>query len=357
LKALFEHYMYGRRPADPAKVTAKVLFNDDKAFGGKGTLAEVELTVGGPEWPKVYLLIARPNASAPVGCFVGPNFGGNHLLTTDERVHIPTAWVPDRYPGVEKNKATAAGRGKQEGTWPLAEIVARGYAVATFYCGDIQPDRPDVKEGVRAVAPGTGDPADTATIMWWAWGVSRAVDYLLTAPGIDARRLAVVGHSRLGKTALLAGAFDPRIAVVIPNQAGCGGSGPSRHSDPKAEPVDRINKAFPHWFNGHFKQFGADPSKLPFDQNGLVALCAPRPVLFTNAAEDLWANPSGQFEVLRAANPAYKLYGVDGIIADKMPGHNQLVASRLGYWIRPGQHAMTPADWKTYMDFADVWLK
>jgi len=357
LKALFEHYMYGRRPADPAKVTAKVLFSDDKAFDGTGTLTEVELTVGGPEWPKVYLLIARPNASAPVGCFVGPNFGGNHLLTTDSRVRIPTAWVPDRYPGVEKNRATAAGRGKQADSWPLADVVARGYAVATFYCGDIQPDRPDVKEGIRAVVPGTGDPADTATIMWWAWGVSRAVDYLMTATGIDARRLAVVGHSRLGKTALLAGAFDARLAVVIPNQAGCGGSGPSRHSDPKAEPVERINKAFPHWFNGHFKTFGADPSKLPFDQNGLVAVCAPRPVLFTNAADDLWANPSGQFEVLRAANPAYKLYGVDGMTAEKMPGHNELVASRLGYWIRPGAHAMSPPDWKTYMDYADVWLK
>jgi hypothetical protein len=121
--------------------------------------------------------------------------------------------------------------------------------------------------------------------------------------------------------------------------------------------VERINKAFPHWFNGNFKQFGADPTKLPFDQNGLVALCAPRPVLFTNAAEDLWANPSGQFEVLRAANPAYKLYGVEGVTADRMPEHNRLLASRLGYWIRPGRHSMTPADWRTYMDFADVWLR
>ncbi|HEX4607768.1 MAG TPA: acetylxylan esterase [Urbifossiella sp.] len=360
LKALVEHYMYGRYPAAPAQVTAKVLFSDDKAFDGKGTLTEVELTVGGPSWPKVYLLVARPNGTAPVGCFVGPNFGGNHLLTTDARVHLPTTWVPNNYPGVVGGKATEAGRGKQADTWPLAEIVARGYAVATFYCGDIQPDRPDVAEGVRAAvgtAAGKADPADTATIMWWAWGVHRAVDYLVTAAGIDPRRLAVVGHSRLGKTALLAGAFDPRIAVVIPNQAGCGGSGPNRHSDPKAEPVERINKAFPHWFNGNFKAFGADPAKLPFDQNGLVALCAPRPVLFTNAAEDLWANPSGQFEVLKAANPAYRLYGVDGITTDAMPPLNQLVASRLGYWIRPGKHAMTPADWKTYMDFADVWLK
>ncbi len=360
LKALFEHYMYGRRPAAPEKVTAKVLFSDDKAFDGNGTLTEVELTVGGPTWPKIYLLIARPNSAAPVACFVGPNFGGNHLFTTDARVRIPTAWVPNSFPGVKDGKASDAGRGKQADTWPLAEIVARGYAVATFYCGDIQPDRPDVVEGVRAalgVAAGKADPADTATIMWWAWGVSRAVDYLLTLPGIDPHRLAVVGHSRLGKTALLAGAFDDRLAVVIPNQAGCGGSGPSRHSDPKAEPVERINKAFPHWFDGNFKAFGADPSKLPFDQNGLVALCAPRPVLFTNAADDLWANPSGQFEVLKAANPAYKLYGVDGITADKMPDQNQLLASRLGYWIRPGKHAMSPPDWKTYMDFTDVWMR
>lgn len=357
LKALFQHYMYGRYPAAPKAIEEKVLFRDTAAFGNTGTLTEIELTIGGPEWPKLYVLLAQPNTGNPVGCFVGPNFGGNHLLTAEERVRIPTAWVPDRYPGVEKNRATAAGRGQQADSWPLAEIVRRGYAVATFYCGDIQPDRPDVKEGVRAVASGSGAPDDTATIMWWAWAVHRVVDFLNAHPGIDPRRIAVVGHSRLGKTALLAGAFDPRIAVVIPNQAGCGGSGPSRHNDPKAEPVERINKAFPHWFNGHFKAFGADPSKLPFDQNGLVALCAPRPVLFTNATEDLWANPAGQFEVLKAANPAYKLYGVDGITEEKMPEPNRLVASRLGYWIRPGRHAMTPADWKTYMDYADVWLK
>ena len=360
LKALFEHYMYGRYPAKPEKVTAKVLFEDQKATGTAMELKEVEITFGPPEWPKIYLLIARPLGKTPVACFVGENFGGNHLLTSDARVRIPTAWVPARYPGMKDNKATAEGRGKQADTWPLEQIVARGYAVATFYCGDIQPDRPDVLEGMRATLgiPEGGQPGDeTATIMWWAWGIHRAVDYLTTDKTIDPKRIAVVGHSRLGKTALLAGAFDDRIAVVIPNQAGCGGTGPSRHNDPKAETVARINKSFPHWFCGNFKAFNNDPSKLPFDQNGLVALCAPRPVLFTNAAEDLWANPSGQFEVLKAANPTYKLFGEEGITAEKMPGTNELIASRLGYWIRPGKHAMSPPDWKTYMDYADKWLK
>jgi hypothetical protein len=360
LKALFEHYMYGQYPAKPEKVTAKVLF-EDKVFDGKALLSEVELTFGPPEWPKIYLLMCYPNKKPRFGCFVGPNFGGNHLLTNDERVRIPTAWVPASYPGVKDNKASAEGRGKAADTWPLEQIIDRGYAVATFYCGDIQPDRPNVREGMRATMPvlkGDEIGNETATIMWWAWGIHRAVDYLSTHQMIDPKQIAAVGHSRLGKTALLAGAFDDRIAVVIPNQAGCGGSGPSRHMDPKAEPVERINKSFPHWFDGNFKAFGADPTKLPFDQNCLVALCAPRPVLFTNASEDLWANPSGQFEVLKAANPAYKLYGFDGITAEKVPSPgDQLIATRLGYWIRPGKHAMSPPDWKTYMDFGDKYMK
>jgi dienelactone hydrolase len=361
LRQLFEHYMYGRYPAKPEKLSAKVLFEDSKALDGKGTLREVEIRFDKPDWPKLYLLIAVPNGKTPAACFVGPNFGGNHLILADDRIHIPESWVPGNGPGVKGNKATEAGRGKQPATWPLAEVVGRGYAVATFYCGDIQPDRPNVVEGLRKVLPMTrgSDAAEaTATIMSWAWGIHRAVDFLTTDKSIDAKRIAVVGHSRLGKTALLAGAFDDRIAVVIPHQAGCGGTAPSRQHDPKAESVARINKSFPHWFCDNFKAFGDDPTKLPFDQNCLVALCAPRPVLFTNAAEDLWANPSGQFDVLKAANPAYKLYGYDGLTAQKMPSADDpLIDSRLGYWIRAGQHSMLPTDWRVWMEFTDNWMK
>ena len=343
-------------------MTAQLLFEDAKALGGRGTLREVELTFGPPEWPKIYLLIAVPNGKTPAACFVGPNFGGNHLLTTHEQVRIPTAWVPDRYPGVAKgtNKATAAGRGKQADTWPLQQIVEKGYAVATFYCGDIQPDRPNAREGMRAtlpVAKGAPDLAETATIMWWAWGCHRAVDFLLTDKSIDGKRLAVVGHSRLGKTALLAGAFDDRIAVVIPHQSGCGGAGPSRSKNPKAETVKRITTAFPHWFCGNFSAFGDNTTKIPFDQHCLVAICAPRPVLFTNAEDDQWANPPGQFDVLTAAAPAYKLYGDNSPVAAKVPAQGDLSDERLGYFIRAGKHAMTPDDWKVYMQFADKWLK
>ncbi len=167
-----------------------------------------------------------------------------------------------------------------------------------------------------------------------------------------------MGHSRLGKTALLAGALDDRIALVIANQAGCGGSGPSRHSDPKAETVAIITQKFPHWFCDNFKEFTEDTSRLPFDQNCLVAMCAPRPVLFTAATEDAWSNPPGQFEVLAAATPVYKLLGFDGLTAATPPGPDDPVAlSRLSYWIRPGKHSITPIDWDAMMDFADTWLK
>jgi hypothetical protein len=365
LKELFQHYMYGRFPEKPAAaaVAAKVLFADAAALGGKGTLREVELTFGPPEWPKIYLLVATPNGPGRAACFVGPNFGGNHLLTAHEKVRVPTAWVPGGYPGVEKgtNTATAGGRGKQADTWPLRQVVEAGYAVATFYCGDVQPDRPNVREGMRATLPVVKDggvPGDeTGTIAWWAWGCQRAVDYLATDAAIDAKRLAVVGHSRLGKTALLAGAFDDRIAAVIPHQSGCGGAGPSRSKNPKAEPVKRITAAFPHWFCGHFAAFRDDPTKLPFDQHCLVALCAPRPVLLTNAADDQWANPPGQFDVLAAAAPAYKLYGDATPVAAEAPAIGVLLDARLGYFVRAGQHSMTPADWTVFVRFADKWLK
>lgn len=363
LKDLFQRYMYGQRPEAP-KVTGILKHEDKQAFGGKGTLREVELQIdvfGKQNAIQIYLMIALPNA--PVGAvptFVGPNFGGNHLYTTDPNIRITDAWMYDKYPGVKANKATKEGRGLATDVWPLEVIIGHGYGVATFYNGDIQPDRPNVEEGFRAIMPkpkGIVPDDQTATIMAWAWGVSRCVDYLTTVPEVDAKRIAVVGHSRLGKTALLAGAFDERIAVVMPHQAGCGGTGPSRHNDPKAEGVKRINTAFPHWFSTSFKAFNDATEKIPFDQHALAALCAPRPVLYTNATDDQWANPSGQFEMLKLATPVYELLGVKGLEADAMPAPGTLIDSRLGYWIRTGKHAMTPDDWTIFLKFADKWLK
>ncbi len=359
LKELFQELMYGRQPA-AKPIRAEVVHEDKQALGGKATLREVTVSLAGEKAPPVHWLVVIPNKrTGPAPVFVGLNFGGNHLLTTDPKVHLPEGWVPDRYPGVKANKATAEGRGKQADTWPLEMIVDRGYAVATAYSGDIIPDNHTVRGGWADLLMPKGEtaPNATATIMAWAWGIHRGIDYLTTLPEIDAKRIACVGHSRLGKTALVATAFDDRIAVGIPNQAGCGGTSPNRMKNPKGETVKRITTAFPHWFAGNFAKFADDTTRLPFDQHCLVAICAPRPVLFTNATEDQWADPPGQFEVLKAATPVYKLLGVEGLADGAKPDEGKLTDSRLGYWIRPGKHAMTPADWTTYLAFADKWLK
>lgn len=353
LKTLFQHYMYGYAPPPPAKVEYKIERVDPKALGGKATLKEVTILLAGADGPKIHLLLVIPNKrSGPAPVFVGMNFCGNHAVLADPTIRLSTAWMYAGRKGIENNRATEAARGTEVDTWAIEQTVDRGYAVATFYSGDVDPDRADVREGVQKFfGPKTPGEHDWGTIMAWAWGIQRVVDYLVTDSDIDARRIIVVGHSRLGKTAILAGAMDERIAVIIPLQAGMGGTAPDRGT--VGESLKRINTAFPHWFNGTYKRFNDHPAQLPFDQNALVALCAPRPVLFANAVEDEWANPAGQFEVLLAADPVYRFLGVEGLAVKEMPPLGKLVDSRLGYYIRTGKHSMTRDDWRVFVDFAD----
>jgi hypothetical protein len=357
LKALFQYYMYGYAPP-AAKITAATERTDAQALGGKATLREITISFGPPDTPKIHLLLVVPNArKGPAPAFVGLNFSGNHAVLADPHIRIPTGWMYPNRPGVKDNHATEAGRGKDAESWSVEDVIGRGYALATFYNGDVDPDRPDVREGIQPhLAPKGAKPGPHAwgTIAAWAWGLQRAVDYLRSDRDIDAERIIAVGHSRLGKTALLAAALDERIALAIPHQAGCGGTAPSRGK--VGESVKAINSAFPHWFNATFKEFNDRPDRLPFDQHCLVALVAPRPVLFGNAVEDTWANPAGQFEVLRAADPVYRLLGVGGLEARAMPEVGTLVDSRLGYFIRPGKHSVTRGDWKMFLDFADKHL-
>jgi hypothetical protein len=348
LKTLFQHYMYGYFPA-PVPVDAKVERVDAKALGGKATLKEITLSLGGPQVPKLHLLLVVPNhRTRPAPVFVGMNFNGNHAVLDDAKIQLPAALKGDR---------AEPARGRDIKTWSIEQTIDRGYAVATLWYGDVVPDNAKARsEGIQPHFGKSGNepgPNDWGAIAAWAWGLQRVVDYLQTDRDIDVARVIVMGHSRLGKTALLAGAFDDRIAVVIPHQAGCGGTAPSRTKNKAAESVKRINTSFPHWFNGAFKQFNDEPDRLPFDQHCLIALCAPRPVLLSNAVEDQWANPGGQFEMLQAADPVYRLLGVEGLEAKALPPEGKLVDSRLGYYIRAGKHSTTPEDWRVFADFAD----
>jgi hypothetical protein len=336
------------------KVEAKVEHVNPKALGGKATLQDITLTIGGKH--QVQLLLVIPNQrKGPAPVFVGLNFAGNHAALNDPAIRVPTSWMYDNRAGVKNNKATEAGRGSQTDVWAIEETIDRGYAVATVYSGDIEPDRADVRSGVQKTFEQPPSPEAWGTIAAWAWGLHRIIDYLVTLPELDAGRIIVVGHSRLGKTALLAGAFDTRIAVIIPHQAGMGGTAPNRGT--VGESVSRINKSFPHWFNGNYKLFNDAPERLPFDQHCLVALCAPRPVLFSNAQEDQWANPDGQFEVLKGADPVYRLLGSEGLSVARRPEIGVPAYGTLGYFIRAGKHSTTPEDWGVFREFASRHLK
>jgi hypothetical protein len=379
LKQLFQHYMYGKLPAAPSDLVVKELFVNPKFLGGKATLRELSVrfalpkssNAAEPAWSKhtLYVLLATPNERvAPAPLFIGMNFCGNHAVVADESVHIPETWIYKSCQGVQNDHATAAGRGSQVDTWNLDLIIERGYAFAGFYSGDIDPDTSDFSDGLAGeLKPDLKFASDDpGTIACWAWGYHRVIDALTkqeaelgkTGSKLDLKHIAVVGHSRNGKTALLAAAMDERIALAIPSQAGCGGTAPNRISEElrisdKVETVKRINTSFPHWFCDEFTNFNDEPQRLPFDQNCLAAICAPRPVLFANAVEDVWANPDGQLEVLKAAAPAYALYGRRGIEADAKAEMGKLIGDELGYFIRPGKHSMNRQDWEAFLDFAD----
>src|SRR5207249_2820464 len=204
LKELFQHYMYGYLPAAPEKIEAKVERTDPQALGGKATLKEITITFGTPDMPGIHLLLVVPKErQGPAPVFVGMNFSGNHAVIHDPKVRLPTAWMYPNRKGVKDNQATDEGRGTEVDTWALDQSIARGYAVATFYSGDIDPDRPDVRQGIQPHFRKQGDtpgPHDWGTIAAWAWGIHRAVDHLVTLQEIDPKRIAGVGHSRLGKT-------------------------------------------------------------------------------------------------------------------------------------------------------------
>jgi len=348
--------MYGFLPPAPDKIEAKLTRVDEKFLGGKGTLKEVTIKFGPAGAPPINLLLVVPNKrTGPAPVFLGLNFCGNHVLLDDPKVGLVQDWLPERCAGVVDHRATDSGRGKQNDNFAFETALDRGYAVATFYHGDIKPDHPAWTDGVYPhyfkegqTAPG---PSEWGTIAAWAWGLSRAADYLVTDKDLDAKRMIVLGHSRNGKTALVAGAFDERFALVIPHQAGCGGTAPSRGK--VGEQVKQINDRFPHWFCGEFKKFNEQVDKLPFDQHELIALCAPRPVLLSNAVEDQWANPDGQFEMLKGADLVYKLLGVEGLASREIPETGKLLNSRLGYFIRQGKHSMGKDDWIVFLDFAD----
>ena len=356
---LIAREMYGVAPGPIDGITATLEHEVDDALGGKAIRREYLVSHPAEGAPKVRLLLYLPKgATKPVPAFLGLNFRGNHTVEKDPRISTNDSYVlganrdADAREQAEKNRGTASGR------WPAAMIVERGYALATACCGQIDPDFDDgFKNGVHAMFPVEGErPAEAwGTVAGWAWGLSRLLDVLEEVSEVDATKVAVLGHSRLGKTSLWAGAQDERFALVISNNSGCGGAALSKRAF--GETVGRINRSFPHWFNGNFKKYNENEGELTFDQHQLIALIAPRPVYVASATGDRWADPKGEFLSLVHAEPVYALYGGKPLGVNSQPPAGASVGGVMGYHLREGKHDITPEDWGHYLDFADRWLR
>lgn len=368
---LLEHFareVYGRTPGGrPEKMHWAVTSEDRAALGGKAVRKEVTVWfTENKAGPKMHLLIYQPvgaaGAHAPWPAFLGLNFYGNQSVHADPGITMSQAWMRSNPANkIMNNRATEGTRGVSARSWEIEAVVARGYATATIYYGDLCEDRPEGLSKDVAVLFNTGTTEQRAGDAWgaigvWAWGLSRALDYLANDPEIDARRVAVHGHSRLGKAALWAGAQDERFAYVISNNSGEGGAALSRRNF--GETVGRINTAFPHWFAKNFRRYNENVDTLPVDQHEVIALIAPRPVHVASAVEDTWADPRGEFLAAKHAEPVYRLFGKKGLGVADMPRVNEpVLGDGIAYHIRDGKHAILPYDWAQYLDFADKMMK
>ncbi len=369
---ILEHFrdqVYGRSAGRPQEMRFEDREVDLNALGGRATRKQVTVWfTGRADGPSMNLLVYIPNRrSGPAPVFLGLNFEGNHAISMDPAIRLAESWVSNNEKeGRIGNRATEASRGSEANRWALEALLDRGYALATVYYGDLEPDFAEGwKQGVRGAFPADGRsravaakepirefaPDAWGAIGAWAWGLSRAMDYIETDRELDAKRVAVMGHSRLGKTSLWAGAQDERFAIVISNNSGEGGAALARRRF--GETTKRINTVFPHWFCGNFKQYNDRENTLPVDQHELVALAAPRPIYIASAEKDRWADPRGEFLAGKAADPVYALFERAGLAVSEMPGLDQPVGAFIGYHIRTGDHDVLHYDWDRYMDFAD----
>jgi hypothetical protein len=359
----FRDLMYGHTPELAIKRRAQVVSIRKDAVDGLATRTIVNLhCFDDPKAPRIELMYYLPNkANRPVPMFLGLSFMGNASIDDDPAIGLPTGWMRPQQNVVVNNRATEKLRGAGADSWPIKLAIERGFGVATFYYGDVEPDHIEGwRDGIRGYAlklAGRTErgPQDWGALGAWAWGLSRAMDHLATIPEVNAQQVVVFGHSRLGKTALWAGAQDERFAIVISNNSGEGGASLARRNF-----GENIACSIEHasWrYCDRFREYVDRENELPFDQHMLLGLIAPRPIYVASATNDRLADPKGEFLTAAHAEPIYRLFGLRGVDTSTWPQPDKPIGHTIGYHLRTGAHAITKYDWEQYLEFAERQFK
>lgn len=347
---LFEENQFGRAPAKPKGVRFEVFDKGTPAFEGKAIRRQVTIHLS-PTGPKLDLLLYLPAAArGKSAVLLNASFTANSNAVEDSGVKPGEIWNP------KEKKRVPAATGRRFGRLPVTKFLDAGFGVATVYYGDIDPDfAGGLQDGVRSryLNPGQTEPAagEWGTIAAWAWGLSRALDYLETDKGVDARRVAVTGVSRLGKTVLWTGAHDPRFALVIASCSGEGGAALSRRNYGETIAHLAAPTRYAYQFAANYGNYGSRVNEFPVDAHMLIALIAPRPLLLQTGNTDKWSDPRGEFLAAVAAGPVYKLLGKKDLGTDEIPAAGRPILNTLGYVMHDGGHGMVPSDWDVYVEF------
>ena len=348
LLKLYAEDIFGAIPANAPRTSFKVIETDTGALGGLAIHKDIQMQFGkATNAPVAHLHMYLPsNATGPVPVLLHMVFFSNPPFP-DKTTNMVQATSPPR------SRLSEAG--------PITNIFAHGYGYATFRYTDVQPDNSNTfRSGVIAqtLAPGQAKPSPDGwgAISAWAWGASRALDYLEKDRSVDARHVALIGHSRLGKTVLVAGARDPRFALIYSSCAGEMGSSLARRD--YGETVDDMAANFPWQFAGNFQKYAGHWNDMPVDTHMIIALNAPHPVFITGGTQDQWADPRGEFLGEVAAGPVYRLVGRQdlGTTSDP-PLDTPLITGELGFHYHTGGHAITASDWDAFLEFADKYFR